>query len=464
MLLAHGGEKTLMRAHLIFVLSVMVCLTIGFAATPAFAQDSGGCTSGECCGGACSCGTFCGCGGGETGDSEPPAGLPLSSFSTNGLHLHSNLTLQEMGVTGTGVLGNDIWGWTDSLTGKRYAIFGLTNGTTFVDVTNRNAPVYLGTLPTQTGNAVWRDIKVHQNHAYIVSDGNGAHGMQVFDLTRLRTVTVPQTFTNDGHYTGVTNTHNLAINNATGRAYLVGSNTHSGGLHIVDLSNPTVPVFVNGYSTDAYIHDTEVVIYNGPDTAHVGKEIAFNSSVNDVTITDVTNAHLGTPVRLGQGTYTGSQYIHQGSLTADHRYFLQNDELDDDDNGTTRTHIWDVQDLDNPFYVGYHDLGTNSIDHNLYVVGNLVYEANYTTGLRVLELTDLANADLTEIAFLDTHPEKDSNTSFDGAWSVYPYFDDGTIIVSDRQRGLFVVSLPEPSSAVLLGGSLMLLLSRRRFQ
>ena len=39
---------------------------------------------------------------------------------------------------------------------------------------------------------IWRDIKVYRDHAYIVVDGAGAHGMQVFDLTRLRDVTAPQ--------------------------------------------------------------------------------------------------------------------------------------------------------------------------------------------------------------------------------------------------------------------------------
>ena len=36
---------------------------------------------------------------------------------------------------------------------------------------------------------VWRDIKVFDDHAFIVADGAGQHGMQVFDLTKLRDVT-----------------------------------------------------------------------------------------------------------------------------------------------------------------------------------------------------------------------------------------------------------------------------------
>jgi len=45
---------------------------------------------------------------------------------------------------------------------------------------------------------------------------------------------------------------------------------------------------------------------------------------------------------------------------------------------------------------------------------------------------------MTETGFFDTHPEN-NNTNFNGAWSLYPYFPSGNIIVSDISRGLFVV-------------------------
>ncbi|MDG1271207.1 MAG: choice-of-anchor B family protein, partial [Flavobacteriaceae bacterium] len=83
---------------------------------------------------------------------------------------------------------NDNWGWTDALTGKEYVMVGLDNGTAFVDISTPEKPIYLGKLPTATDPSIWRDIKVYRDHAYIVSEAPG-HGMQVFDLTRLRDVT-----------------------------------------------------------------------------------------------------------------------------------------------------------------------------------------------------------------------------------------------------------------------------------
>src|SRR5688572_10165289 len=85
---------------------------------------------------------------------------------------------------------NDIWGWTDPTTGKEYALIGRTTGTSFVDVSNPGAPVYVGNLPTHSRSSTWRGIKVYADHAFIVSEA-AAHGLQVFDLAQLRTVATP---------------------------------------------------------------------------------------------------------------------------------------------------------------------------------------------------------------------------------------------------------------------------------
>src|SRR4029453_4434900 len=87
--------------------------------------------------------------------------------------------------------GSDIWGWTDPVTGHEWALLGRTNGTSFVDITDPANPVYVANLLTHTGTSSWREIKTYGNYVYIVSDNNGAHGVQIFDLTRLRAITPP---------------------------------------------------------------------------------------------------------------------------------------------------------------------------------------------------------------------------------------------------------------------------------
>ncbi len=378
-------------------------------------------------------------------NSAPPGTGGGGPYPSVNMNLLGHLSLADIGG-GIGILGSDIWGWTDTLTGKDYALFGRTDGTAFVDISDPTNPTYLGDLLSHTGNSVWRDIKVYNDNAFIVSDGNGAHGMQIFDLTDLRGVTTPAVFAETAHYDGFTKAHNIAINEQSGFAYAVGTNTASGGLHIVDINDPLNPMAAGTFSADGYTHDSQVVNYQGTDTDYAGREIAFNSNEDTLTIVDVTDK--SSTDLISSNGYANSRYSHQGWLSEDHRYFFMNDELDERNlNQNTRTHVWDVQDLDNPVYVGFHESDLGTIDHNLYVHDGLIYQANYTSGLRVLEVADVGNALFTEIASFDTYPDNDA-TTFNGAWSVFPFFDSGSIIVSDRQNGLFVLSLQEQDGAI----------------
>ncbi len=361
-------------------------------------------------------------------------GGSAGGFPCSGISLSKRVSLESMGGTG----GNDIWGWFDAQSGNEYAVMGMRNGTAFVDISNPEDPVFLGRLPPQTVESAWRDIKVYQDHAYIVADGAGAHGMQVFDLTRLRGQVAPQTFSADVVYGDFENAHNLAINEDTGFAYAVGTNTCGEGLHIIDIRTPNNPLFAGCHSI-AETHDSQCVIYQGPDADHLNREVCVSSNKDHVEVVDVTDKSA--PLTISSTMYPQLSFVHQGWLTEDHRFFLSGDESDESSfNVPTRTHVFDVSDLDAPVYVFAYEAATAATDHNLYVLGNRVFEANYTSGLRVLEFGDLANRELTEIAFFDTFPSSDT-TNFSGAWSVYPYLPSGTIIVSDLTNGLFILSI-----------------------
>lgn len=374
------------------------------------------------------------------------AGYPCKSVD-----LLSVLPMSSIG----GGQGNDIWGWTDQLTGKEYALMGRTNGTAFVDISTPTSPVYLGNLSTHSGSAPWRDVKVYKDHAFIVADVSG-HGMQVFDLTRLRNVASPQTFTADKHYANFGNSHNIAINEATGYAYAVGSNTCGGGPHMVDIRTPKSPVSAGCVAADGYTHDTQCVVYHGPDTTYTGRELCFNANEDTLTIVDVTNK--ATPKQVVRKTYTGSAYSHQGWLTEDHKYFLLDDELDEQNRSVnTQTYIWNVQDLDAPVNTGNYTAPTKAIDHNQYVLGNYSYQANYRAGLRIIDISKVATAQLSEAAYFDIYPA-DSNASFNGAWSTYPYFPSGNVVVSGIEQGLFVLkpqlgSIPPPTGQAYTNGT-----------
>ena len=355
-------------------------------------------------------------------------------FRCDGISLHRRVALDVMG----GNTGNDIWGWSDPQTGQEVALMGMDNGAAFVDVSDPENPVFLGRLPTQTEESFWRDIKVYRDHAYIVADNAGAHGMQVFDLTRLRGLSAARTFDADVVYGDFEHAHNLAINEETGFAYAVSTDTCEGGLHIIDIQTPDNPRF-RACHDSASTHDTQCVVYRGPDAEHLDREICVSSNEDHLEVVDVTDKSA--PRILSSTTYQMLSYVHQGWLTQDHRFFLLGDEVDElEFSVRTRTHVFDVSDLDAPVYLYPHESDTRATDHNLYVLGNRVFQANYSSGLRVLELGDLADRELQEIAFFDTFPQGDG-VGFEGAWSVYPYLPSGTIIVSDMFNGLFVLSM-----------------------
>ncbi len=363
----------------------------------------------------------------------PCVGGMAGSFPCNGFDLQSTFTTSQLNAGS----GNDSWGWTDPLDGKEYALIGLDNGTAFIDISNPTSPVYLGKLPTHTSSSSWRDVKTYANYAFVVSEA-GSHGMQVFDLTRLRSVSNPPvTFTEDAHYSGFGSAHNIVINEDTGYAYGVGTNSFNGGPHFVNIQDPLNPTAEGGYAMDSYSHDAQVVIYNGPDTDYTGREILIGSNEDEVVIVDITDK--GNPQNISSISYTDVGYTHQGWFTEDQRYFIVGDETDELGVGfNTRTIVFDFEDLDNPQFNFSYFGTTPAIDHNGYVNGDKYYMANYRAGLRVLDISDIANDNIIEHGYFDSYPNN-NNASFSGAWNVYPFFASGNIVISDINRGFLLV-------------------------
>ena len=341
---------------------------------------------------------------------------------------------------------NDNWGWKDPETNKEYVLQGLDDGVGFLDISNPAAVRYLGKLPTATDASIWRDIKVFNNHAFIVSEASG-HGMQVFDLTRLRDASDFQTFTADARLTSFGRAHNIAINEESGFAYVIGARTgstfnYAGGPIFIDINNPTQPVDAGGYSGSSYTHDAQVVTYAGPDPDYQGREILFGSNSdggenNQVVVVDVTDK--AAPRLISSITYSNGGYTHQGWIDAEQRYFYLGDELDEVRYGNpTRTLVFDMSDLDN-LSLHHTYLGvTDAIDHNGYTHGNHYFQASYTAGFREIDISDIQNQRMQETGFFDTFPANNRAT-FDGVWNVYPFFESGIIAISDTSRGLFLV-------------------------
>jgi choice-of-anchor B domain-containing protein len=422
----------------------------------------------------------------------------VRSNDSQNMELLSYVPLASMGAPNGDASAN--WGWTDPLTGKEYALTGMTTGVSFVDISNPRRPRYLGLLPTNGRPAdfanLWREMKVYKNHLFVVSEATN-HGVQIFDLTGLRNITSPRRFTATAVYKGVGQAHTITINEATGFAYVNGATdtnfprTCFGGLHMIDIRVPTAPKFVgcfsgsvpegqpagNAYPSDVYTHDSQCVIYKGPDSTYRNKEICFTSDgqVNEsgrdfLGVVDVSDK--ANPKQVSRKEYKSTvpsrqSYAHQGWLSEDQSYFYLNDEFDEFNVfDQTTTLIWDVRDLDNPKVISLFNNPRDTIGHNEYVKGNYLYQSNYTGGLRIANISNRTSP--TEVAYFDTYPEDngfdgtivapselakakcgqltlDSSRSsctasafFNGVWNTYPFFKSGVVIVSDIDRGLFV--------------------------
>ncbi len=372
------------------------------------------------------------------------------SFPCDNVDLIAYLPVHEMGGV-RGLTTNDAWGWSDPDSGRDYAIIGMRDRASFVDVTDPYNPVYVGILMKTEGSrtSVWRDMKVRNNWVYIVSDGAGQHGMQVFNLERLREFDgVPIEFEEDYHYDGIGSAHNIVINPDTDYAYAVGAggpNGCGGGLHIINIEDPSNPTFEGcfqdmntGRRGTGYSHDAMCITYDGPDDRYDGHEICIGSNETAISIADVTDKR--NPVALGMATYPNVAYTHQGWITDDHAYFFMNDELDEirDLVTGTRTLIWDIQDLEDPILVREYISDNPATDHNLYIKGDMMYQSNYDSGLRVYDISDPENPE--PVGFFDTVPYQEGE-GMGGSWSNYPFFDSGIIVVTSGREGMVIVKV-----------------------
>ena len=386
----------------------------------------------------------------------------VAEFPCSNIEVVAHMPTNALGGE-RGVWLNDVWGWTDAEGGREYALVARRDGAAFVDVTNPAQPRLVGSLPRTQGSppSVWRDIKVIGHYAFIVADGALTHGMQIFDLRRLRaTGSTPTMFKPDTTYHNVHSAHNVVADTTSGFVYIVGANgggeTCGGGLHMVDVRDPLKPTFKGCYNDRAganprgYTHDAQCLVYAGPDARYRGRQICIGSNEREINIADVTDKSK--PVMVGRNSYPNVSYAHQGWFDDEQRYFYMNDEGDELEEKVagTRTIVWDLARLDDPV-VAYEYIGpVKASDHNLFVKGDRVYESNYGSGLRVLDISNRTHP--REVGYIDSAPYNDNGPGHSaqqsGAWSNYPFFKSGVVVFTSVREGLFIVRVVPPKPAI----------------
>ncbi len=372
----------------------------------------------------------------------PNVGAPKSFVGLN-VSLLSRVPVEAF--PGAQEAASDICGYV-SPGGREYALIGFRKGMGFVDVTNPASPVIVGYIDGAGVNQPWRDSAVVGEYAYIVSDGSGV-GIQVADLTDIDNGNVTLLTTTDLGV-GLATVHNISPGENGDYVYLCLANVNNrDGLIAVDVSNPAAPSIAGTWDIAPGVgaHDVQVVTWQSGPLA--GRELAFAScEASGFYIGDVTDKL--NMVTIGSATYPNKSYAHQGWLSSDRTKFFLGDELDEllrPEVTTATTYVFDVADPAAPSYQTKFTNGTVATDHNLMARGDFIFEANYTTGLRVYDIS------LFPIVFerghFDTVPAVDG-IGFGGAWGVDACLPSGNILVSDQSSGLFVLDASAATTAL----------------
>lgn len=351
----------------------------------------------------------------------------VAQYDRDKVTLLAELSPSQLGSSS----GNDCWGYV-SPSGREYAFMGLYHHVAIVEITDPRNPVHFASI-SHPGSS-WSDIKTYRHYAYVGNETGGY--IQVLDLGDIDNHNVAVVGTG-----GPPQTHNLAMDETSGYLYTCGSRNVSSGLIAMDVfTDPTAPLIVGSFRGN-YIHDAEFVTHETGQYA--GRQICYGAAAGDgVVIIDVTDKK--NMFKTAERSYTGVDYAHQCWLSPNRQFLYLNDEGDELSGraSTTRTLIFDVSNINNPVYVTDFSTGLRATDHNLYMRDTFIFEANYRSGLHIF---DAANPIAPRhIGFFDTYPAND-NAGYQGAWSVYPFFPSGTVIVSDIQRGLFIL---DPSEAL----------------
>jgi choice-of-anchor B domain-containing protein len=324
---------------------------------------------------------------------------------------------------------SDIWGYEDTL-GNEYAIVGVYNGVSVVDITNPANPNELWFFPG--AGSIWRDMKTWNKHAYVTNESDG--GLFIIDLSNLPDTATPTTASFTGNSFTFTSAHNLYIDE-NGVGYIFGANHGSGGAIFLDLTqDPLVPVEL-GLFDDYYIHDG---MARG-DTlwaSHISN--GFQSAI------DVTSK--SSPVMLSNWN-TPNNFTHNCWISDDGNYIFTTDEK-----SGAYVASYDVSDINNVSELDriQSNTGSGVIPHNTHYLDGFVITSYYRDGVTIHDVSRPGN--MVEVGNYDSYTQGQGD-GFNGDWGAYPWLSSGNIIISDIENGLFILG-PNYVRACFLEGTI----------
>ncbi len=412
------------------------------------------------------CGTLLAVAVGSQAQEFPPFPEPaVGPFpDTQNMVLLSQLLPAEIGAVTprSGVLLNDIWGWT-SPAGERYALIGTGDGMSVVRVTQPRSPEFMGIMPTAEPEDfanLWGDVAVlnvgdeesYTSYAYYTTEATGV-GISILELNQLDLMEPapnssyqiePSAVFEKGGYQSA---HNIYVNNDSGYAYVVGAELegdetacdgqpfHPSRFNtlILDVrSNPLDPDIVTCLA-DHGEHDIYVVNYDGPDKDYRGREIAFVFDGRDkdadsrggLREDDTPGERVGGTTEIwdvtdkddvkiiSSFTIPGLCFSHAGWTSSDqHEFLLVNDELDE---------LRDAEDED-----GFFRTEFCATDNPPELLSN--------PGVYVLNVKDLDNPVFQERFEVESPGDNDHNFLREGNRLYWAVYNAGTHVIRMRKQ------------------------------
>lgn len=341
----------------------------------------------------------------------------ISTIKSQNIQMRSNLPYSPNALA-------NIASYADAL-GNEYALVGTDFGVSIVDVTDPTTPVIKFTVNGPSSQ--WREIKTYRTWAYVTTEGGG--GLQIIDLSNLPASVSTSIYSGDGAIANqLGSIHALHCDTATGFLYLYGSDIGFGNTLFIDLNtNPGNPTYAGQYvypgtQSDKYVHD-----------GFVENDTMYEAHINSgfVAIVDVRNKNA--PILLATQT-TPTNFTHNTWLSDDHKTLFTTDE-----NSGSYLGAYDISNLSNIRELSRFQTapGSGAIIHNTQILNNYAITSWYKEGVVI---TDVSRPDNPiEVGHYDTYPQGSGN-GFNGCWGVDPYLPSGTIVASDIDNGLFVLT------------------------
>ncbi len=349
-----------------------------------------------------------------------------------------------------GTEGNDVWGYVDS-TGREYALVGLQNGFSVVDLSDPANPTE--SFFISGTQSIWRDIKVWEHYAYVTAD-EGSDGLLIVDLNDMTGNTYLYTTTDINNDLIFNRAHNIYIDEF-GKAYLFGGDVggnfvNNAGALILDVTNVSleqgnvVLPTILGIFDNFYLHD-----------GMARGDTLWGSAVYEGNFFAIDVSNPAEPV-----IFNDSLAFHQTPNAFTHNCWISDDGntlFTTDEKSGAYIAAYDVSDLENIQEIdriqSSPEIGT-VIPHNAHVYGDFLVTSYYRDGIVIHDISHPNN--MVEVGHYDAFAG--GGDGFDGSWGAYPYLPSGLVLSVEINSGpngvgQLLVLDPEYKRAAFLEGT-----------